>query len=602
MKKKAWLIAAGLTMAIGGAVANTVYFRPWSINTFFNRVSLTEGLDSPQILSDLRLFESWGLRGHNAKLDDISDAHEASKLARARRDLDTLLGYQRAKLSAEEQLSYDTMRIALTHQLAGEAFRYHDYPINQLWGEQLTLPNFLVNTHQISDLTDAEHYVARLRAIPAKLAQVRAKLAEREQRGIVAPHFALAKSLLGMSEFVAKPVEQNPLYLSFADKLSQSKDITVEQGQQQLALARDAIVQQVYPAYRQLIADTEALARSHHRDDGVWALPNGEAYYAWKLKGHTSTSLTPEQVHQLGLKEVARIEGEMRTILLAQGESATDVGAAMKKLGEDPRFQYSDNEAGRQKILDDYQRILQETQAALPKAFGHIPSATLTVKRIPAFGEKTAPGAYYEGPATDGSRPGVFFANLYDIKGSPRWSMRTLAFHEGVPGHHLQTAIAREQRDLPLFRRFTWHTAYGEGWALYAERLADEMGLAPDPYDKLGRLRDELFRATRLVVDTGLHAKRWTREQAVEYMQSHTGMTEGDVVIEIERYLVDPGQACAYKIGMLKILELRERAKTRLGEGFDLRRFHDLVLRSGPLPLSLLESQVDNWIAAGGKA
>ncbi|WP_028446246.1 DUF885 domain-containing protein [Chitinimonas koreensis] len=601
MRKRTWAIGLGICLAASTAVvANTLWFRPWSIRVFFDRVAYTDLLDSPEMLSSLRLLEPWGLRGHNARLDDVSDAHAEAGFKQARADLDTLLGYDRAKLAEDDQLSYDTLRFQLEQELAGARFRYHDYPVNQLQGAQIGLVNLLLYTHPLKDATDAEHYLARLAAVPAKLGQLREAMAERARRGIVAPHFALAKSAEGMRDFTAMPAERNPLYLVFVEKLQQA-GLAEPERNRLAAAARDAVERQVYPAYRALQAATEALAQAHPRDDGVWALPDGAAYYAYKLKQHTTTQLSPDQVHDLGLREVGRIQAEMRKILAERGEpDAEHVGRAMKRLGDDPRFLYSDDAAGRAQIVADYKAILAQAQAALPQAFDQLPTAALDVKPVPAMSEKTAPGAYYESPATDGSRPGVFFANLYDIKGSPRWSMRTLAYHEGVPGHHLQSALALEQRDLPLFRRTHWYTAYGEGWALYAERLAWEMGLEPDPYDQLGRLRDELFRAVRLVVDTGMHARRWSREQAVAYMEENTGMTRGDTVIEIERYLVDPGQACAYKIGMLKLLELRERARGQLGAQFDLRRFHDRVLSSGGLPLDLLERRIDDWIAAGG--
>ncbi|PHV10237.1 DUF885 domain-containing protein [Chitinimonas sp. BJB300] len=596
-------------LAIGGAVvaalstvalANTLFFRPWSIGVFFERVAFEDLLESPQTLSDLRLFEPWGIRRHNALLDDASDARFERQQARIRQNLTTLLAYDRTGLTPSQQLSYDTLRWALEQRMAGASFKLHNYPVNQIWGEQLNLINFLVSTHQVNDVRDADDYLARLRAVPAKLAQVKEAQAHRAAQGIVAPHFALQKAIDGMHAFLAMPAEQNPLYTSFANKLKHTKLRDIDQNKL-LAGVKDMLDTQVYPAYQQLADATEALAKTHPRNDGVWALPNGSAYYAWALRGHLTTNLSPDAVHQLGLMEVARIQNEMRTILQATGHPNEDVGQAMMQLNDDPRFLYPDTDAGRAQVITDYKAILAEAHTLLPKAFGKLPAATLDVQPVPKLGEKTAAGAYYEAAALDGSRPGVFFANLYDIKSSSRWNMRTLAYHEGLPGHHLQTAVAREQTDLPSFRRFTWYTAYREGWALYAEKLADEMGLEPDPYDKLGRLRAELFRAVRLVVDTGMHAKRWTREAAVDYMVKTTGMSEGDSVVEIERYLVDPGQACAYKIGMLKILELRERAKQKLGPQFDQRIFHDLVLRNGPLPLDLLERGVNEWVAHGGK-
>ncbi|RZK34130.1 MAG: DUF885 domain-containing protein, partial [Hymenobacter sp.] len=298
-------------------------------------------------------------------------------------------------------------------------------------------------------------------------------------------------------------------------------------------------------------------------------------------------------------REVARITAEMQAILRAQHEAGADsVGPTMARLGEEPRFLYPDTDAGRAQILTDYRQILTAVDKGLAPAFRIRPRAKLAVARVPEFKQKTSPGAYYNPAAFDNSRPGTFYANLYDVKATPKFGMRSLAYHEGIPGHHFQIGIAQELTGLPTFRQVIPFTAYSEGWALYAERLAWELGFEKDPYDNLGRLRDELFRAVRLVVDTGMHDRRWTREQAIRYMRQKTGMAESDVEAEIERYIVMPGQACAYKVGMLKILELRERAKQQLGAKFDLRDFHDAVLKNGAMPLEVLEQVVNDYIAA----
>jgi uncharacterized protein (DUF885 family) len=329
----------------------------------------------------------------------------------------------------------------------------------------------------------------------------------------------------------------------------------------------------------------------------VWALPDGDKYYQYAIQTHTTTTLTAEQIHQTGLAEVARIGAEMDAILAAAGYTQKTRAERIQALSKSPAQLYANDDSGRAQILKDYQAIIDEITAGLDPAFATKPRAKVEVQRVPVFTERTAPGAYYNAPPLDGSRPGVFFANLRDMTEQPKFSMRTLAYHEAVPGHHLQMSIARELKGLPLFRTVIPFTAYSEGWALYAERLAWEMGFEKDPMDNLGRLRDEMFRAVRLVVDTGMHAKHWTREQAIEYMVANTGMAEAAVVTEIERYLVSPGQALAYKTGMLKILELRERARAALGTKFDIREFHDVVLKNGAMPLAVLERVVDAYIA-----
>jgi uncharacterized protein (DUF885 family) len=359
----------------------------------------------------------------------------------------------------------------------------------------------------------------------------------------------------------------------------------------------------VRPAYRRLIAFFEGQRTRATTDDGVWKLPDGDAYYAWRLRQQTTTRMTPQQVHDLGVAEVARIEAEMAGILKAQSQlkRGETPARAMARLGREARFLYPNTDEGRQAALGAYRRMIDEQLQRSRAVIGLVPKATIDVQRVPEFKEKTAPGAYYQSPALDGSRPGIFYANLRDMAALPTFGMRTLSVHEGVPGHHFQIALAQEQPDGPTFRKVLPFTAYSEGWALYAEWLATELGVyQDDPFGNLGRLQAEVFRAVRLVVDTGIHAKRWTREQAISYMQAHTGMAEGEVVAEVERYIVGPGQACAYKVGMLAIRAARDRAEKAFGARWDAQAekdFHDVVLAGGALPLAILDEQVDAWIA-----
>lgn len=401
-----------------------------------------------------------------------------------------------------------------------------------------------------------------------------------------------------MRALIAGPPAQNLLSTNLDEKLAKlSADELDEATRERLkAEARAAVQDAVYPAYRELIAYYEQLLPKTKGNFGAWALPDGAAFYAWAVKQHTTTGMTPDQVHELGLREVARIEGEMDAILRAEGLAEGTVGARVQQIGRRPDQLYPDTDAGRKQILADYQRIIDEIDAGLDPYFDVRPKIGVKVERVPEFREKTAPGAYYNTPAFDGSRPGIFYANLRNVAEIPKFGMRTLAFHEAIPGHHFQKTIQQELEGVPTFRKVLPFTAFAEGWALYTERLAWEIGYQKNPLDNLGRLQAEMFRAVRLVVDTGLHHKRWTREQAIDYMGEKTGMPESDVVAEIERYLVMPGQALAYKVGMNRILELRERARAELGDGFDLRRFHNLVLTAGDMPLMLLERRVGDWI------
>jgi uncharacterized protein (DUF885 family) len=406
------------------------------------------------------------------------------------------------------------------------------------------------------------------------------------------------KVLAEMRAFVAAPPKANLLYTSFAEKLGKLPADVIDPATcaALLAQAETAIGGHVYGAYGRWIAAYEALQAKTTGNDGVWSMPDGAAYYAWSARMHTSTDMTPAQIHQLGLEEVARIEAEMDAILAAEGLVDGGVGERVQQIAQRPGQQYPDSDAGRERIIADFTAIIAEADASLDAHFNVRPKQGVRVERVPAFREKTAPGAYYNTPAMDGSRPGIFYINLRNPDEVARFGMRTLAYHEAIPGHHFQSTIQQELQGVPTFRKVLPFTAFSEGWALYAERLAWEIGLQEAPLDNLGRLQGELFRAVRLVVDTGMHDKRWTREQAIAYMLEKTGMPESDVVAEIERYLVMPGQALAYKVGMNRILGLRERARAALGPKFDLRQFHDLVLTAGDLPLAILERRVDAWI------
>ncbi|NVK86829.1 MAG: DUF885 domain-containing protein, partial [Gammaproteobacteria bacterium] len=478
-----------------------------------------------------------------------------------------------------------------------EPYRYHNYPVNQLFGAQSNFPSFMDAQHQVHDERDAEDYIARLHAVKRKFSQIKQGLVIREENGIIPPRFVIDRVLAEMNEFVDKPIEENILYTSLKDKLAKT-DLSTDEQTQLLQQAKLAIADSVHPAYQSFIDYFAALGDKATSDDGMWKLPKGEQAYRAALKLFTTTDYTPEEIHQTGLSEVERIQQEMLTILAEQGyDTEQGFTAVMSQLADEQRFYYADSDTGREQILSDYQTIIDEINKGLDEAFRVRPKATVAVKRIPEFKEKTSPGAYYQQPAIDGSRPGIFYANLYDIKATPKYGMRTLAYHEAVPGHHFQVTIQQELEGVPLFRKFAPFTAYTEGWALYAEQLAWELGFQNNPFDNIGRLQAELFRAVRLVVDTGIHAKKWTREEAIEYMLNNTGMAKSDVVSEIERYIVMPGQATSYKVGMIKILELREKAKTQLGDKFDLRDFHDVVLKNGAVPLAILERIVDRYIA-----
>jgi uncharacterized protein (DUF885 family) len=592
--------AAGLAgLAAAVFLTNLIWFRPWSLNLFYEKVFVAFALENPELLTSIGIAEKFGYRRHNARLADASIEKTLREAARARQNLADLRAYDFARQTPSQQLSTRTLAWFLENAVAGEPFAFHNYPVNQLSGLQSSLPDFMANLHRVPDALGAEHYLARLGEWGRKFDQVIAGIQYREQRGIIPPRFVVQRVLTEMRGFVGQPPQENLLCTSFATKVDALRNLAEADRTAWKQRAEAAVATHVYPAYQRLIDALAALERKATDDDGVWKFPAGDAFYAHQLRTFTTTRLTPAEVHELGRREVARLEGEMRTILDAQGHAGGTPAGWLLKLRAEPRFLYSDDDAGRAAVLADYRRIIDDCLQVTPRHFGRTPQARLEVRRIPEFKEKTAPGAYYQRPALDGSRPGVFFANLRNLTEVARFGMKTLAYHEGVPGHHFQIAIAQELKGLPTFRGLLPFTAYTEGWALYTEWFAREMGLyRDDPYGDLGRLQAEMFRAVRLVVDTGIHFKRWTRAEAMAYMTDHTGMGRDEVTAEIERYIVNPGQACAYKVGMIRLQELREKARSRLGAKFTDRGFHDVILGNGALPLEILEEQVEAWLAA----
>lgn len=596
-----WLgILLLIVIVIGGSFAAYEWNadKPMRFRSFVDREVLKMAFESPETLTSLGFLESLGITSHNGELDDASLAKADELFVKLKEVHSTLNSYDDDSLSESDLLSKEIAMYLLNFAKNSEQFRYHNYPVNQLFGIQNGYPSFMEAQHQINSVDDVDNYLLRLMLVKRKFTQELEGIKLREEKGIIPPLFVIERVLEEMNTFVDKPIEENILYTSLAKKMADSENIDETEQTRLLAKAKSNINDYVHPAYKLLIDYFTGIKSKATSDDGYWRLPNGEEAYASSLQFFTTTDYTPQYIHDLGLSEVERIQTEIMTILAEQEYDVSQgFTVAIDNLAAQEHFYYEDSDAGREQILKDYQKILDEIDKGLDSAFRIRPKAGMEVVRIPEFKEKTAPGAYYQQPAIDGSRPGRFFANLYDIKATPKYSMRTLAYHEGIPGHHFQIAVAMELEGLPLFRMFSPFTAYVEGWALYSEYVAWEMGFQDDPFDNIGRLQAELFRAVRLVVDTGIHYKKWTREEAIDYMKANTGMAQSDVVSEIERYIVMPGQATSYKVGMMKILELREKAKTALGEKFDLRDFHDVVLKNGAVPLDILERFIDSYIA-----
>jgi uncharacterized protein (DUF885 family) len=591
-------IVAVLVIVVAIFLTNLIWFRPWSLNAFYEKVFAEMLFDHPELLSALGLVEQFGITGHNGKLDDESPVQQQREFDRWKRDLTQLRQYPLDRQSQSQRLSTHVLEWFLERQVEGEKYQWHNYPVSQLFGVQNQFPSFMANTHRLLNRKDCEYYLARLDALPKKFDQLLQNLKVREEKQILPPRFVVEEVLKEMTDFIGEPASENILATSFKSRMAKIDKLTQQQRADFQARAEAAVTGEVYPAYQKLIDYFRELLPKTTTDDGVWKLPDGDNYYAYRLRENTTTTLKPDEVHELGLREVARIEQEMRTLLDANGFAGQPIGESMDKLGKDPRFLFPNDDQGRTDALSDYTRLItQAMERSSKQLFLTTPRAKIEVRRVPEFKEATAPGAYYDPPAMDGGRPGIFFANLRDMNEIPKWSMPTLAYHEGVPGHHWQISSAQELKGLPQFRKVIPFTAYHEGWALYCEWLAKQTGwYDKDPFADLGRLRDELFRAVRLVVDTGIHAKRWTREHAIAYMREKTGMGEKEVRSESERYIVMPGQACAYKVGMSKIQELRVRAQKELGAKFDQREFHDAVLKNGALPLEILEEQVSDYI------
>jgi len=600
MKLKKIILLSLLVLLLAGGIfiVNLIWFKPFSINLFYERVFVEYAIEDPEILSTLRILEPMGINFHNDDLTDISN----ERMLRVKKKLDsnykTLLEYNRENLGKEQGLSYDILKWFLDDAIRREQFMYHDYILNQLSGVHIDLPDFMVNVHQVNNKRDAENYITRLSKFDTKFDQLLEQLAIREEKEIIPPHFAVEKVLSQVSEFIKDSASANILYTSFIAKTDTLKNIPPAEKSALQQRALEEVEKTVYPAYRKLEKYLQKLLDKTTAVDGVWKLPDGDKWYAFQLRSNTTTDMTPEEIYQLGVTEVGRIEKEMRAILDSIGVPDTgSVGSILTHFAKSPQFLYPETKEGKQQCIKDYQSVINEIDTGMSEIFDIRPKSGVRVEPVPEFKQNGAPGAYYNAPSMDGTRPGIFYANTRSMAEVPKFGMRTLSYHEAIPGHHFQVAIQQELEGVPTFRKVLPFTAYIEGWALYAERLAWEYGFQKDPYNNLGRLQSEIFRAVRLVVDVGIHYKHWTREQAINYMIEKTGMPSGDVTAEIERYIVWPGQACAYKVGELKILQLRERTKKELGAKFSIKEFHNVVLKNGAMPLSILEEVVKDYIA-----
>ena len=596
-------IALLLLAVVGYSGYRIVWGKPFTINMLANRQALEFLFQNPEVFTEVGIADGTIFDTYSGKLAPYDVSKRDRDYAQAAAFLREVREFDRARLNRQDQITYDIVVDLNETTLSFKRFDWLPpnglYPISPMFGVQVELPSFMQTTHVVSNDKTARNYVKRLQAMGDKLDIVTAEMQRQAKAGVVLPASLLERSLIVIHDTVAAKAEENALVTTFVARMNRVKTLEGARKKELEQQAAEALRTHVYPAYSRMSAALEAVKPlAATQGAGVARLPEGGAYYAAMLKKMTTTDYSPQRVHALGLSEVVRIVQEMDTLLRAQGLAAGSVGGRMAALGRDPRFLLPNNDDGRKQALARYQQILDEVNARMPEYFRSLPATRLTVERVPASEEKGSSGGYYQRAAMDGSRPGTFFANLRDLNDTPTWGMKTLAYHEGIPGHHFQISIALGLKGLPLIRQQTLYTAYAEGWALYAEHFAAEIGMyKDDPWGDLGRLQDELLRAARLVVDTGLHAKGWSREQAIDYMVSTTGMAQADVTSEVERYMALPGQACAYKVGELKILEIREKAKAALGPKFNLKDFHAVVLENGGVPLTLLEQLVDEWVA-----
>jgi uncharacterized protein (DUF885 family) len=552
---------------------------------------------NPEFASQLGVTEKMGVKYAKDALTDVSEQAINHETDVYRRYQSLLKSYDPNLLTASQRLARDILLWHIEDQLASEKFRHHQYIINPMFGVHNSLTTLMTEYHTIKSIRDAQDYISRLEKYATKFDQLLEGLSIRKEQGIIPPKYIIETAEQEMSDFITMDARANVLYTAFRERFSQVENVDVFKRIELNEKVENNIKNFVYPSYEKFIDHLKNLKTVATEDAGAWKLPDGDAYYQNCLRSHTTTGLTPNEVHKLGLMEVRRIQNEAKKILKSLGIAEREVFGAMmndywRKVGieKGKEFYYSNTEQAKKQVLDDYQKIIDDLEAKLPDFFSSIPKTQVMVKPIPEFKESTM-GAHYSPASLDGKRQGIFYVNLVNPPFKP--GMKTLTYHEAIPGHHFQIAIQQESPENRLFRHLVYFTAYIEGWALYAEKLGMENGWFDDPYSKLGYLNSELFRAVRLVVDTGIHYKRWTRDQAYDYMVQNLGWGS---YREIDRYIVWPGQACAYKIGELKLLEFKELAKKKLGKKFDIKEFHRAVLEHGSVPLDVLERLVIKYI------
>ena len=565
-------------------LANLFLMKPYSIDHYLGKELVLGLVDSPEALTYVGILDRFNwLTKHNSRLSIPEENDLEEGIKELEKGIKTLYKYKDSSLTDVQKVTKKIAIFDLENNLKElKEFPYLDYPLNQIGGIHLNTIEFMSDMHPVRTKSEANDFIKRVELIRDVYEGTLKDLEKQANSGIYPPEFVYGHVINQLNDFINYSFEEHPLYTQFMMKVKEL-NITDKELDDFDKRIKKAIEDSVTPGFKLLLGFMERTKKNANKNHGIWSQPGGDDYYKLRIRTYTTTDYTPEFIHQTGLSEVERITNRMREILTSLGyDTSKSVGQLMNELNENPDFLYADTPDRKEIIVNDYTEMVNEAIEVMTEYFHTMPKSDVVVKAVPEYSEQTAAGGYYQAPALDGSRPGVFYANLYDIKQTPTYSMRTLTYHEATPGHHHQIAHSLENESLTLYRRFGYGTsAFSEGWALYAEQLALEAGLAENPYDELGILQSEIFRAVRLVVDTGMHYKKWTREEAMKYMKSITGMSDTEVRVEIERYIVWPGQALSYKVGMLKMLELRDKAKNELGDKFNIKDFHSAVLDHG---------------------
>jgi len=590
-----------LGLVVASALGAYIWFwaAPVGLNNYINKVSIQMVLESPEMMTSLGLIDNTILDFHSDKLGSYTDESNDRALAFLREAREGLNSYGPEGLEGQELLSWKITAWFFDDILRTSARKHSGYPINQISGVMVDMPQFLTDQHVVKDAKSASRYVSRLNEFARVIGEMQVQVAQNREHGNIPPDFIIEKALSGMRAFSDGDADSNPLVSTFQTKLAGIDGISQARKDSLVAEAHSAVADKVIPAYKGMIGLFEDMAPQANHDAGIWRLPDGDKIYIDALQSNTTTSLTADEIHELGLSEVARIEAEMDAILVAEGYSEGSFVERVQQVMALPEHNFPNTDEGRVAQIAYLNEINDQLMARVSEFFITIPPQPLEILRVAEYAQDSSPGGYYMAPALDGSVPGRFYINQKNTEDNPRWTLPTLMYHEGAPGHHFQISASQLIEDVPFLRKMSPFSAYTEGWALYSERMVvTDMDIYADyPLGNLGRLQAEIFRAVRLVVDTGMHAKKWSREQAISYMLEKTGMTEAEVTREIERYVVWPGQATAYKVGQLALLKLRATAEAELGEKFDVREFHEMILSNGAMPLEILEESVNDWIA-----